>query len=335
MVNPVVQHRNVGRSLRVRLNRAIIPASRVLDRVRSLDDPIWVVGDGRSGTTWVANVINHDRSYRYLFEPFHPDFVVETAAFAKYQYLRPNDRSAHYIDSADRVFSGRLVNHRVDKLTRGWMFRGLLIKDIHTHLLLKWVDVVFPRVRKILLMRHPFAVASSKVARPEWSWVRDPSTLLTQPALRNDHLEPFTDVIEAARSEFVRHVVVWSIAHYVPLRQLESGRVLLMFYEEMRTDPDRQLRRVFDYLSDESTAAVSDGGSLRAVFDRASETSGEGAGRDHRRGVGDWTKAVSDADVEQGLSVLRAFGLDSIYNEQPMPNFEAAARLLARRSAPQ
>jgi hypothetical protein len=36
---------------------------------------VWVIGDGRSGTTWLMELINWRKTYREMFEPFHPRFV--------------------------------------------------------------------------------------------------------------------------------------------------------------------------------------------------------------------------------------------------------------------
>ena len=40
----------------------------------SYQDAIWLVGEARSGTTWVSDLINWDKRYREMFEPFHPTF---------------------------------------------------------------------------------------------------------------------------------------------------------------------------------------------------------------------------------------------------------------------
>ena len=33
---------------------------------------VFLAGSGRSGTTWLSEIINHRRGYRYVFEPFNP-----------------------------------------------------------------------------------------------------------------------------------------------------------------------------------------------------------------------------------------------------------------------
>src|SRR5688572_637852 len=55
-----------------RIKRAILAANYRLGNYR---ERLWLIGDGRSGTTWAANLLNHRGRYRQLFEPFHPQMV--------------------------------------------------------------------------------------------------------------------------------------------------------------------------------------------------------------------------------------------------------------------
>jgi hypothetical protein len=316
--------------VRRRTNWVVIPANRAVERFRTLEPPIWIVGDGRSGTTWVTNAVNYRNTYRYLFEPFHPDFVPAAAPFGKYRYLRPGERQDDAHEFAAAVFDGRVLHRRVDKLNRSFVYSGLLIKDIFTQLALGWTDEWFPDVRKILLLRHPFAVALSKVDRSEWRWVRDPDVLLGQPDLVADHLGPFADVLRAADTEFERHVAIWSAVHRVPLAQLAPGRVLLVFYEEMLADPAETLARVRTFIG-----ASSDDTSdprLQRVLERASETSGVESGRDSTRGIDDWRARLAPEEIRRGLALLDALGVGEIYGDDAMPDHAAAEAMLTRNA---
>src|SRR5438552_19014615 len=52
---------------------------------------VLLAGSARSGTTWLAAVINYDNSHRYMFDPFRPDRLDETRICASPQYVRPDD----------------------------------------------------------------------------------------------------------------------------------------------------------------------------------------------------------------------------------------------------
>ena len=164
--------------LRMNLNYAVIAANRLFNGMSK--KVIWVVGDGRSGTTWVSNVINYHHRYRFMFEPFHPKFVGPAKKFKLFHYLRPEQHNNFFHNFAQSVFTGQLQHRRVDRYNRSYFFRGLLIKDIFANLLLKWVDVQFPTVRKVLILRHPCAVAVSKERLKNWTWMTDPRDFLVQ-----------------------------------------------------------------------------------------------------------------------------------------------------------
>ena len=146
-------------------------------------DAIWLFGDGRSGTTWVSELINWDRSYREMFEPFHPKKIRRMRGMRLHQYIRPGDSDHPFLRRASDVFSGRFSSPRVDHANWSLSYRGLLIKDIFANLLAGWAAQQFPAVKMVLLIRNPFAVALSKSKRRRWSWLTDPSELLAQPEL--------------------------------------------------------------------------------------------------------------------------------------------------------
>lgn len=307
------------------MNSLVIPANRyILGPRRPLADPIWLVGAGRSGTTWASNILNYRNQYRYLFEPFHPMFVDATRAFRAYHYLRPDE--PQLVAIAAQVFTGRIQHPRIDKYTRGLMFHGLLIKDIFAHLFLKWVDVHFASVRKVLLVRHPFAVALSKLERAGWSWLRDPAELLDQQQLRNDYLEPYASLISKTEGDFERQVLIWAITHYVPFQQLTNGRLLLVFYEELCVEPEPQVRRMLEFVGDPAAGDPLDD-RLQAVIEQASQTSSDPRSGNRRR-MDRWRAQLSTAQVASGIRILAEFGLDEIYGDEPMPNSRAAFQLL-------
>src|SRR5437870_3848637 len=79
-----------------------------VDRGGGPEDTFFMAGTGRSGTTWIAEVLNHDHAYRYLHEPFRPGRVRATKPFLPRQYLRPDDRDPRYVEPARAILSGRV-----------------------------------------------------------------------------------------------------------------------------------------------------------------------------------------------------------------------------------
>lgn len=297
----------------------------VFDRGYAVDRAAWVVGDGRSGTTWVSELINFDHSYRYLFEPFHPFYVRQARPFAPYLYRRPDDPAAALRAFYEAVFSGRFSAPRVDRYNRTLTFyRRRLVKDVFANLLVGWVDQQFPSVPKVLVMRHPFAVAvaKQKLAQKNYIWADRVSDLLDQRELVADHLAPFRSLIAGAKSYFEAQVLFWAVAHYVPLRQLHGGRVLIVFYEELYRTPDVVIRTLLEHVRRPVTDETVDR-AVRRALQPSKTTDTTSALTSAADPLSAWKKELSARQVTRGLEILRAFGLDAVYGDDPMPQSSA------------
>lgn len=268
---------------------------------------VLIAGSGRSGTTWLAGLVNHDRSYRRVFEPFHPGKVREFGAFRSKQYLRPDDRREEYLGPVRRALAGELGSRWADR--GGPLFaRRRLIKEIRGNLLLGWISANFPGMPVILLLRNPRDVVSSRLAL---GWKDNLAETMEQEDLVQDHLLPMEAEIRAASDPFERHLFLWCIDNYVPLRQLSPGDIHLCFYENLLTDPEHELRSLFAFLGEPLDPRV------YALLRRPSPTSRRDAG----------PRPEPEGRRERTAEILSLFGLDRIYGPDGMPS-PAGARAL-------
>lgn len=122
---------------------------------------IWLIGNRRSGTTWVSNLINHNKIYREMFEPFHPQYIDNMKFLQVHQYRRVEESDEQLKKAASDIFSGKFTHPRVDLSGPSYFFKGLLIKDIFANLFSCWAYHNFPHLKIILLIRNPFSVALS------------------------------------------------------------------------------------------------------------------------------------------------------------------------------
>ena len=288
---------------------------------------IWVVGGGRSGSTWLQEMINFDNKYRYMFEPFHPVTAGEIRDIGYYKYIRPEYKDESFFNLASRIFSGRFYHPRV---IRGGRIHSskLLIKDIFGNLLIKWVGKNFPRVKKILIMRHPFATTLSKQKLKDWEWMTEPVQFFEQPELFQDWLEPFEDLIRKTKGFFEKQVLIWSIVHYIPLKQLDRREIHLVFYEQLCSDHENELKRLISYLYDEDERQDLDPRLLEKINEPSFTSRKDSAIKRGGNLCDVWRRGLSDSQIYEGIGILRIFGLDRIYNESLMPNREAAEDFL-------
>src|SRR5688572_27393164 len=69
-----------------------------------------VAGTGRSGTTWLADLIGSQVPCRILFEPFNPDLVSDYRHFHYFQYMRPGTENPKFYAFAQKVLTGEIRN---------------------------------------------------------------------------------------------------------------------------------------------------------------------------------------------------------------------------------
>lgn len=286
------------------------------------DEVIWLIGDGRSGTTWVADLINHDRKYREMFEPFHPQHVDEMSFLSPHQYIRPGDSHDQLESIASDVFSGTFTHPVVDSANHSHLYNGLLIKDIFANLFAYWASVRFPNLKIILLVRNPFSVALSKSKKKDWFWVTDPMLLLNQQNLYDDYLHPFEDLIRktSESSDYIlRQVLIWSIINYVPLKQFSPGQLHITFYEEVFADPNNQVSSAFRFVKNtrENCHVELNEETIKRPSRVVSKESSLFQGKSP---VTSWKDELSLRQIDAGLNILNEFGLAELYDENSMPN---------------
>ena len=281
-----------------------------VDLGRDHRNTVFLAGSGRSGTTWVSEMINYRNEYRFVFEPFHPGKVRVCKNFRRKQYLRPDDRREEYLGPARTILTGGLRSTWTDRFNRRFVARRRLIKDIRANLLLGWMRANFPGMPVILLLRHPCAVAASRISL---GWRDNLSETMEQGDLIEDFLLPAEAEIRAARDAFERHVFSWCIENYVPLRQFGPGEIHLAFYENFLAHPEDEIPRLFDFLGEDFDARV---------YSKARRP------EDEKTSIDAWRRCVSSSQLERTVEILALFGLDRVYGEGAMPDPSGAHALM-------
>jgi hypothetical protein len=279
-------------------------------------DSVFLAGSGRSGTTWLSEVINHSGGYHYVFEPFNPARVGAFGHFRSKQYLRPDDTREEFLKPASLALTGALKSSWTDRFNRALVARRRLIKDIRANLLLGWMRANFPGMPIVLLLRHPCAVVASRLAL---GWKDNLSETMEQQDLVEDFLLPMETEIHAARDAFERHLILWCIDNYVPLRQFAPGEIHLTFYENLLINPEAELQSLFTFLGEDLDDRTCD------RLDRPSPLSRKDA---PIPSVDGWRVRVDACQLQRVGEILALFGLDRVYGEGPMPDPSGAYVLM-------
>lgn len=299
-----------------------------------LPEPVTLIaGIGRSGTTWLGELINHDHSYRVLFEPLHKDVAVnDLFRRGVHRYLRPQDQDADLVqdiaDAFTRHYDAAFVNQYAGH-THGAASSGVMVKEIRITLLLPWLRVNFPEMPIIVIMRHPGAVLRSQLT--QWKdLARTLDVLTVQHSLMHDHLAPFDRDLRRISDRFQRQLLLWCATHYTLLRTLKPGQAHWVFYENLVLDPMNELKRIFDYLHRPFDAAA-----MAQLVEKPSRMTGSDANAETFRALDRWREGTTQAQLLQMQYALEMFGLDAIYNvNSTLPNANAAEALLVSDDRP-
>jgi hypothetical protein len=266
----------------------------------------FIAGSTRSGTTWLAEVLNSTGENRLYFEPFDLFRNPELGAFGRHHYLPADSPAVEEAGPIQRVIEGQVHHRRVvehNHVTSPRPSTSLLIKDVWANLLLPWIARQYPDLDVVFLVRSPLAVARSRL-RLGWS---SHLTDMTNQERLMAALEPQADLIRSAKSPFERQVVAWAIDNRIPLTQVRSGRLTVVRYEDIVSDPESELARICDGIGATSSPAMIERLPVRSMTDWPIDP-GATSFHDHRA-----SERSGPAERRFVARVLASFELDHLY----------------------
>lgn len=289
---------------------------------------VFLAGCGRSGTTWLADLINYRNGFRMLFEPFFPRKVPELGpAWRAHQYLSPDAPAGAATAVADRVLSGRVANAWTDQFNRRRFASRRLIKDIRANNILGWIRARHPAIPLVYILRHPVPAVLSQL---KMSWPSGFDFFLAQPELMADHLEPHRALMTAELDPFEARLVHWCILNYVPLRQFAGGGLHVVFYEDLCRRPREVLPDLFRYIGQEYRPWILETMAVPSRLSRGQSAVVKGADP-----VESWRAEATPEQMRSTARILAQFGLDRLYGEEPLPRVSADQAGALFRQPPQ
>ena len=298
-------------------NQTFIAANALTGRFKN---PVWVIGAGRSGNTWLCNLMCARQKYRFLFEPFHPAHNPEAGFLASHRYLRPGESDPKLEELANKIFTGKEYFPVSDPANKHKLFDGLLVKDISANLFSYALSQSRPEIDLILILRNPFAVALSRQNKPEWKWFNEPQQFLSQKNLARDFLDPYKELILniSESDDFIlKQILIWAVIYHIPLRQFSDDQLQIVFYEDLLQHTDHQLKRLEKSLR--SHSAVSNTPLLNDIKYQPSETTSLTRDDLRKKSPSDWQSHISKKQISGGAMILEKFGLDFLYDDLGNP----------------
>lgn len=287
---------------------------------------IILAGSGRSGTTWITDVLCALPGVQQIFEPLFPlwnERVRQITGWDKRDpylrsiYLRPEEEDPDWEDLWRRILSGGFRNYWTDYERTSWFPHRFLVKEVRANLMLGWLYRKFqPRI--VYLLRHPCAVVYSRLAAPQ-PWHAEVRDILKQENLVEDYLKPWVAEIERETDLLGAHAVWWAVENRVALNQLQGIPHALLFYEDLVMRPRAVLESLLPPLGVERIPQK-----VFNLLPQPSRMSNHSlAYRDAQDRLSRWQISFSVEEQKRILSWAARLGVEA-YDAEPYPRLTSS-----------
>ena len=223
--------------------------------------PIVVAGFGRSGTTWLSDIISKALGGLLLFEPFHPKVFADSKAITYSTALYPDQEILSYwnqIKEGKHRSKWLLRNHLrspyesapQDYLDLIWEKSEVIgFKTIRANHLLSILNQALGRIRPIYIIRHPLACLASIIRRPrfweefgwEWHW----ENFIKQ---TSETIEIHENLMKKFQTQYEKIIFMWAISQQIALDQVKELKGYITSYEALYLNPFEETKRILTHL---------------------------------------------------------------------------------------
>ncbi len=323
-IAPVADRLGLGNRLRQGFVEVNLLGERAKFLLRGRPDPstaIILAGSGRSGTTWLTEVLCTLPGVQQIFEPLLPLVNTRVRAITGWDvsdphvravYLRPDNHYPSWQELWQHILTGRMRNYWTDYERNSYFPDRFLVKEIRANLMLGYLYRQFqPRI--VYIMRHPCAVVQSRLSiTPPWH--ADVQDILQQEVLVHDHLQPWIAQIAAETDLVGAHAVWWAVENHIALQQLQKIPHFLIYYENLVMQPDVILSSLLPWLGYTQMPSR-----VKKLLLQPSRMSNKHISyQDKQERLSRWQGQFSAAEQQRILNWAHRFGL-TMYDETPTP----------------
>lgn len=224
-----------------------------------MDHPIIITGFGRSGTTWVSDILSKTLGGLVLFEPDHPRVCPQSEKF-----IYGSSWNAQELDELTS-FLQAVMDKRI---RHPWLLRNHLpsedevsesfqhmiwneskvigLKAIRwNHNLLQLHKMISRRI--VYIIRHPLSVVASILRREnffgEFGWQKHWHLFKQRNPLAEINLEEFDD-----KPLGLRYIAMWTISNLKAISDISQLGVSIVQYEKLYDKPYQQTKALLHSL---------------------------------------------------------------------------------------
>lgn len=285
---------------------------------------IFLTGFGRAGTAWLAQVLNFDNYYNYLFEPFHGQRIKNEALGIYYNGSAPEDQVNNFLQYCVDLYSAKI---EVD-----WIFQynqqqfseksPILVKEIsRCYFFLKEHMEKYQDFQYLNLFRHPIPTCLSRMRN---GWIPSKESLVDLyenifPIEFRRNLLYFYKCLDFCNSDLSLCVLYWCLFNDILRFEIipEYRSIKPLYYENLMREPVKYFHELFNFLDYDNIELIPED-----VIKRRSETAsplGESS-IDLDDKLGYWIKMISEEDSRICSELLKFSRFDHLYSiDFPLP----------------
>jgi hypothetical protein len=212
--------------------------------------PIVIVGNGRSGTSWVGKTLGQAPRVIYYREPCNPSATGVDDDTVWSRYVPAAGHDPYFEDYLEVAFNGLLS--KSDRLPWKALLRRLcqshriIIKEVATFPSIEWLYLRW-RPEVLMIVRHPCDCALSvrKAELDQFEQTRLQG-LINNDYLRRNDLAPFLHHLMSVTTALEVSAAIWAIKNLLAIKASHNyPEWKLVRYEDLCTDPIGQFRSLY------------------------------------------------------------------------------------------
>jgi len=279
-----------------------------------------ITGTLRSGTTWLAELLNNIPNSILIYEPLHirRNIYSKKAGFKWRTYINPEENSPDYYNFFRKMFNFKVLcsyNLKYVPLLKTFNSKYYIFKFVRANMLIVWLINNFPVKKPVLIIRHPCAVVSSRL-----------NTGWGKPNINKELYENFPvfkNIIKDLNLMEEKLAALWCEDYYIPLTQNKQNSFILVCYEKLISDPEGEVRRIFREwkmdMPDEILKKLNIP-SKSFVHNQNNEYLIEN-NINSKKLLSRWKSELNTEQVSRILNIVKIIGMD-FYTEELEPDYE-------------
>ena len=289
-----------------------------LVRSYSLEKSMMIFGEPRSGSTWLMELLANYERCIVVWEPTHPFFGVNPVQFRGEPRIfeDPSNTNALLANYMADVLTLKKVNKWTLNYTT---FKSIvysnntLTKFVHGTLLLPWIiNNMRLDYKPIYIVRHPIAIALSQI-KGNMNIEKEMMSETTFQRVYPDQYDEYRRYMVQLDSPLEKLVAMWCLHHKYLLPHINSEKLILIYYEELLTDPFEGLRKIGNEWNIDLEIEPK-------IVRRPSKTDfGKHLKQDPVEQLSKWQTQVSVADKNKIQKILDYFRINFYSVRSPLP----------------